>query len=222
DLAGRHVVVSAGGTHEHLYPVRYLGNSSSGLMGIALARAAGLRGASVTIVTAHVSAPLPNGAWLRVVPATSTADLADAMRDVAPTADVVIMAAAPADFTPVTVSAGKIKKDADAGLVLELRQTIDILASLSHDRARAGQVIVGFAAETASDPGRLLQLGREKLARKGCDLLVLNDVSGGAVFGDARNTVTILDADGIVAQASGDKNVIAHRILDAVVRTKEN
>ena len=221
DLAGRHVVVSAGGTHEHLDPVRYLGNSSSGLMGVALARAAGLRGADVTLVAANVSVPLPNGGWLSVVRVTSTADLAEAMRRLAPDADVVVMAAAPADFAPVTVSAGKIKKDGDAGLVLELRQTTDVLASLSHERARPGQVIVGFAAETASDPDRLLQLGREKLARKGCDLLVLNDVSGGAVFGNPDNTVTILDGDGIVAHASGDKNVIAHRILDAVLRTKE-
>lgn len=220
DLEGRHVVVSAGGTHEHLDPVRYLGNSSSGLMGVALARAAGLRGATVTLVAANVAVALPTGSWLEVVRVTSTGDLAAAMADAAGRGDVLVMAAAPADFTPAAPSASKIKKEGDAGLVLELRQTTDVLAGLSRSRARRGQVVVGFAAETASDAEHLLDLGRAKLARKGCDLLVLNDVSGGAVFGDARNAVTIIDADGVVATASADKNVVAHRILDAAVRPK--
>lgn len=217
DLAGKHVVVSAGGTHEHLDPVRYLGNASSGLMGVALARAAGLRGATVTLVAANVTVPLPSGAWLEVVRVTSTADLAEAMRAAAPRADVVVMAAAPADFTPAHRSEGKIKKRAGEGLTIELRQTTDVLKAVSHDRVRRGQVVVGFAAETAPDAAALFELGRTKLARKGCDLLVLNDVSGGAVFGDARNTVTIIDAAGVVTSAAADKNVVAHRILDAAL-----
>lgn len=221
DLTGRHVVVSAGGTHEHLDPVRYLGNSSSGLMGIALARAAGLRGAAVTLVAANVTLPLPTGGWLDVVRVTSTAELAAAMTDLAADADIAVMAAAPADFTPASRSEGKIKKDGGEGLTLELVQTTDVLARLSRQRARAGQVVVGFAAETASDPGHLLALGRAKLARKGCDLLVLNDVSGGAVFGRDRNAVTIIDPGGVVSTSSGDKSVVAHRILDAALRPKE-
>lgn len=222
DLTGRHVVVSAGGTHEQLDPVRYLGNASSGLMGVAIARAAGLRGARVTLVAAHTTAPIPTGTWLNVVRVSSTGDLALAMRDVAASADVVVMAAAPADFTPRDPRDAKIKKDGSGRLVVELDETIDVLATLSHERAREGQIIVGFAAETASHAQELLDLGRAKLARKGCDLLVLNDVSGGAVFGQASNTVTIIDAGGVVSASDGDKNVVAHRILDAAVRTSDS
>ncbi len=218
DLAGRHVVVSAGGTREALDPVRYLGNASSGRQGIALARAAALRGARVTLVAGHVSVPLPSGA--DVVRVGSTADLHEAMRAAASDADVIVMAAAPADFTPATASADKIKKDGTGGLDLHLVQTVDVLATLAHARPRP-QVIVGFAAETARDAGHLLDLGRAKLARKGCDLLVLNNVSGGAVFGEATNTVTVIDAAGVVAEASDDKFVIAHRILDAAVAASE-
>lgn len=218
DLEGRHVVVSAGGSHEHLDPVRYLGNSSSGLMGVALARAAGLRGASVTLVAANVAVDLPSGEWLESRRVTSTADLAAAMAALAPSADVIVMAAAPADFTPAAPSAGKIKKNRDEGLTLDLVQTTDVLASLSAERTRPGQVIVGFAAETASDEAELLDLGRGKLARKGCDLLVLNNVSRGAVFGASSNDVIVIDAEGVVRSASGDKSVVAHVILDAAVR----
>jgi len=212
-LAGRPVVVSAGGTHEALDPVRFLGNASSGLQGIALARAAALRGARVTLVAANVAQPLPSGA--DVVQVTSTADLDVAMRALAADADVLVMAAAPADFTPARPSGTKIKKEGAEGLTLELAQTADVLSGLAHHRPRP-QVIVGFAAETASGPDELLELGRAKLARKGGDLLVLNDVSGGAVFGEPDNTVTVLAPGGVVAGASGDKSVIAHRIWDAV------
>lgn len=224
DLAGRHVVVSAGGTREQLDPVRFLGNSSSGLMGIALSRAAGLRGATVTLVAANIAVPVPTGSWLEVVQVTSTADLASAMQALASRADVIVMAAAPADFTPVERSERKLKKSGAAGLTLDLEQTIDVLKTLSADRAKAGQVIIGFAAETASDAEELLRLGAEKLHRKGCDVLVLNDVSGGAVFGEPRNAVIIIDADGVVLHSAADKNVVAHRILDAALGAhhKEN
>ncbi len=214
DLAGRRVAVSAGGTREPLDPVRFLGNDSSGRQGIALARAAALRGASVTLVAAHVEAPLPSG--VDVVRVGSTAELAEAMGALASECDAIVMAAAPADFTPAEASGTKIKKDGSGGLQLDLVQTIDVLKTLSHTRTRP-QVIVGFAAETAGSLEELLRLGREKLARKGCDLLVCNDVSDGAVFGAVRNEATIIDACGVVATVAADKNVVAHRIWDAVL-----
>ena len=212
DLAGRSVVISGGGTHEALDPVRFLGNASSGRQGIALARAAALRGARVTLVAANVSAAMPSSVEVERV--VSTGDLGEAVRAHAQHADIIVMAAAPADFTPVTTSAGKIKKDGESGLTLELTQTMDVLKTISHERPRE-QVIVGFAAETAGSPEELLRLGREKLARKGCDLLVCNDVTGGAVFGGDRNDVVIIDREAVVATATADKNVVAHRILDA-------
>ena len=217
DLAGTHVVVSAGGTHEALDPVRFLGNASSGRQGLALAQAASLRGARVTLVAANVALPVPSGGGGGA--GTTTPRGAGARRGHPPHADGSVMAAAPADFTPAAPAGGKIKKDGDAGLTLELVQTVDVLATLSHTRPRE-QVIVGFAAETAAEHADLLDLGTRKLQRKGCDLLVLNDVTGGAVFGARTNTVTIIDATGPVATASGDKAVIAHRIWDAVVASK--
>lgn len=216
DLAGRHVVVSAGGTREQLDPVRFLGNASSGRQGVALARTAALRGARVTLVAAHITEPAPSGA--EVVRVGSTAELAEAMLALQPTADALVMAVAAADFTPERVADGKIKKDGSGTLELRLTETTDVLAALSASGAGpAGQVIVGFAAETADDEAHLLELGRAKLARKGCDLLVLNNVSGGAVFGSPDNSVTIIAPDQVVLTASGDKAAIAHRIWDAVV-----
>ena len=217
DLAGVRLAVSAGGTREAIDPVRYLGNSSSGRMGLAIARAAALRGAAVTVVAAAISAEVPSGA--AIVRVDSTAELAGAMLALAPETDVIVMAAAPADFTPSDPSGVKLKKHGDEGLVLRLTQTTDVLATLVRRRS-AGQLIVGFAAETAGSEQDLLRLGEAKLARKGCDLLVLNDVSGGAVFGAADNQVTILDSAGVVDRAGGDKNLIAHRILDAIVSAK--
>ena len=219
DLAGVRLTVSAGGTREALDPVRYLGNASSGRMGMALARAALLRGAEVRVVAGAVTATVPGGAEL--VEVASTADLAEAMAEAATTSDVLIMAAAPADFTPATPSAGKLKKQGDAGLTVTFAQTTDVLAGLVRQR-RPGQVIVGFAAETAGSASELMELGRAKLARKGCDLLVLNDVSGGAVFGAADNTVAIIDADGVVGTVAGDKNLVAHGVLDTVATSRKS
>lgn len=211
DLAGRRVVVSAGGTHEALDPVRFLGNSSSGLMGVALAREAALRGADVTLVAAHMEASLPSGVTVEHV--VSTGDLAATMQRLAPEADVVVMAAAPADFTPEVAADQKIKKDGDGGLTLHLVQTPDVLAGLCRDK-RPGQVIVGFAAETAPDRDSLMELGRAKLARKGADLLVLNDVSAGKVFGRPTTQVTVIDPSGIVAEVTGSKAQAAAAIID--------
>lgn len=218
DLAGLSIMVTAGGTREYLDPVRFLGNASSGLMGIALARAAALRGAGVHLVAANVSQPVPAG--VQVSQVVSTADMGRLVLEQAAGADVIIMAAAPADYTPASPSVTKLKKSADAGLTLQLKQTVDILASISGARS-AGQTIVGFAAETAGSTAELLALGRAKLARKGCDLLVINDVSGGKVFGSEHNSVHIIDHLGMATRIASDKNVVAHRILDVVVANRE-
>ncbi len=217
DLAGRHVVVSAGGTREYLDPVRFLGNRSSGLQGYALARAASVRGARVTLVSANVGLPDPSG--VDVVPVESTAQLRDAVLAAAGDADAVVMAAAPADFRPVATSEAKIKRAADGSApAVELAQNPDILAEISRTRPRAGAVIVGFAAETGDDSGSVLDLARAKLARKGCDLLVVNDVSGGAVFGSPDNEAVILAADGAAVEVPRTaKGGLAHVVWDQVV-----
>jgi phosphopantothenoylcysteine decarboxylase / phosphopantothenate---cysteine ligase len=218
DLAGRRVVVSAGGTREPLDPVRFLGNRSSGRQGYALARAAAARGAEVTLVSANVALPDPAG--VKVVPVETTGQLRDAVVIAAADADAVVMAAAPADFRPVAFSDAKIKK-ADDGSVptIELSQNPDILAGISHDRPRPDAVIVGFAAETGDASGSVLDLAQAKLARKGCDLLVVNDVSGGAVFGSPDNQAVILAADGArVDVPHGSKAALAHVIWDEVLR----
>jgi phosphopantothenoylcysteine decarboxylase/phosphopantothenate--cysteine ligase len=216
DLSGRHVVVSAGGTREYLDPVRFLGNRSSGLQGYALARAAVARGAEVTLVAANVTLPDPAG--LKVVRVETTAQLRDEVLTAAAGADAVVMAAAPADFAPTDRSEAKIKKADDGSApTIELTQNPDILHELSTHRARAGQVVVGFAAETGDATGSVLELGRAKLARKGCDLLVVNDVSGGAVFGSAENEAVILAADGGSRDVPrGSKTAVAHAIWDEV------
>ena len=218
DLAGLKVVVSAGGTREYLDPVRFLGNRSSGLQGYALARAAASRGAHVTLVSANVSLPDPAG--VSVVRVETTAQLRDAVVSATANADAVVMAAAPADFRPTAVSDAKIKKSDDGSApAIELEQNPDILAEISHDRARPGSVVVGFAAETGDHTGSVLELGRAKLARKGCDLLVVNDVSGGAVFGSDDNEAVILAADGASVEVPrGSKTALAHVIWDEVLR----
>ena len=215
DLNGLRVAISAGGTREHLDPVRFLGNSSSGLMGWALARAAALRGADVTLVAANVELAAPPGTEVRGV--TSTSDLAEAMTKAAADADIVVMAAAPADFTPATSSDLKIKKSGQAGLELTLVQTTDVLAGLVAARTDPAQVIVGFAAETPTAEQSLVELGRAKLARKGCDLLVLNEVGRGLVFGQPDSEIILLSADGASAPIGGSKDVLAHRILSAAL-----
>jgi phosphopantothenoylcysteine decarboxylase/phosphopantothenate--cysteine ligase len=222
DLAGRRVVVSAGGTREYLDPVRFLGNRSSGLQGYALARAAAARGAEVTLVAANVSLPDPAG--VKVVRVETTAQLRQEVVGAAASADAVVMAAAPADFRPVAVSGAKIKKSADGSVpTIDLAQNPDILREISTDRARAGAVIVGFAAETGDDTGSVLDLARAKLARKGCDLLVVNDVSGGAVFGSPDNEAVILAADGATVEVPrGSKGALAHVVWDEVASRLHN
>ncbi len=218
DLAGRHVLVSAGGTREPLDPVRFLGNRSSGRQGHALARAAVARGARVTLVSANTE--LPDAAGVDVVRVETTAELRDQVLAAAPDADAVVMAAAPADFRPREDSATKIKKTEDGSVPpLALEQNPDILAEVARKRPRPGAVIVGFAAETGDDSGDVLALARAKLARKGCDLLVVNDVGGGAVFGSEHNEAVLLGSDGdAVPVPHGTKAALAHAIWDQVVR----
>ncbi len=220
DLAGWHVVVSAGGTREYLDPVRYLGNRSSGRQGYALARTAAARGASVTLVAANTELADPAG--VKVVRVETTAELRERVLEASVAADAVVMAAAPADFRPAEVSTSKIKKSDDGGAPpLELVQNPDILAGLAADRPRPDTLVVGFAAETGDASGDVLAHARAKLARKGCDLLVLNDVSGGAVFGSEDNEAVLLAADGSATPVPrGSKSALSHVIWDAVVRLR--
>ncbi|MBO1750428.1 bifunctional phosphopantothenoylcysteine decarboxylase/phosphopantothenate--cysteine ligase CoaBC [Actinotalea sp. BY-33] len=221
DLVGRRVVVSAGGTREPLDPVRFLGNRSSGRQGVALARAAHRRGADVTLVGANIGSEvlglLPAG--VRQVPVETTAELRTAVRGAAEEADVVVMAAAVADFRPVALSEHKIKKAEDSGPpLIELTTNPDVLAELAQDRLRVGQVVVGFAAETGDQSGDVLSHGREKARRKGADLLAVNAVGGGRGFGEVTNEVTVLDSDGAtVRSAAGTKDEVADAVWDAVV-----
>ncbi|MFI2752038.1 bifunctional phosphopantothenoylcysteine decarboxylase/phosphopantothenate--cysteine ligase CoaBC [Cellulomonas sp. P22] len=217
DLAGRHVVVSAGGTREPLDPVRFLGNRSSGRQGYALARTARERGARVTLVAANVDLADPEG--VDVVRVETTAQLRDAVRAAAKDADVVVMAAAVADFRPATHASSKIKKQPGGGApVIELVQNPDVLAELAADRLRAGQVVVGFAAETGDENGSVLEHGRAKALRKGADLLVVNAVGPDRGFGTPDNDVTVLDGTGeVVAAAAGSKDAVSHTVWDAVL-----
>ncbi len=216
DLAGRRVVVSAGGTREPLDPVRFIGNRSSGLQGYALARAAVARGAEVTLVAANVSLADPAG--VKVLRVGTTAEMHEHVVEASLGADAVVMAAAPADFRPVEVGVSKIKKSEDGGSAhLELTHTPDILATLAHDRPYEGIVVVGFAAETGDASGTVLEHARAKLTRKGCDLLVVNDVGGGAVFGAQDNEAVLLSADGSTDTVPlGSKSALAHVIWDRV------
>ncbi|MUN08351.1 bifunctional phosphopantothenoylcysteine decarboxylase/phosphopantothenate--cysteine ligase CoaBC [Agromyces luteolus] len=215
DLAGRRVVVTAGGTREPLDPVRFLGNRSSGKQGVAIAEAAAARGAEVTLIAANLEVASPGGC--RVVPVSTALELQEAVTAAAAGADVVVMAAAVADFRPADVSETKIKKvDGQERMSIELVRNPDILAGLGtapHD----GTVLVGFAAETETDPARLLELGRAKRRAKGADLLVVNRVGWTHGFAADENAVSVIAADDTVAaEASGPKMSVAHAILDVI------
>ncbi|MFI1737036.1 bifunctional phosphopantothenoylcysteine decarboxylase/phosphopantothenate--cysteine ligase CoaBC [Streptomyces sioyaensis] len=212
DLAGRHVVVSAGGTREPLDPVRYLGNRSSGKQGYALARTAVARGARVTLVAGNTELPDPAG--VDVIRIGTARQLHEAVLKAAAEADAVVMAAAVADFRPAVYTTGKIKKiDGQEPEPVTLVRNPDILAELSAERARPGQVVVGFAAETDD----VLANGRAKLARKGCDLLVVNEVGEHKAFGSAGNEAVILAADGTETPVPyGPKEDLADTVWDLV------
>ena len=215
DLAGRRVVVSAGGTREALDPVRFLGNRSSGRQGYALARVAAQRGAAVTLVAAH-TADLGDPASVEVVRVGSAAELRDALHAAVKGADAVVMSAAVADFRPVSLADHKIKKGDAEPEPLRLVKNPDILVELVGAR-EPGQVVVGFAAETGDADGDALHHGRLKLARKGCDLLVVNAVGPGKAFGQSHNAGVILGSDGSEHLVDfGPKAVLAAALWDAV------
>jgi phosphopantothenoylcysteine decarboxylase/phosphopantothenate--cysteine ligase len=212
DLAGRHIVVSAGGTQEPIDPVRYISNHSSGKMGFALAEAARDRGARVTLVATPSTAALETPYGVERVTVMRTADMRDAVVGACMHADAVVMAAAPADFTPVATAEHKIKKDGSGRLVLELEETPDILRSLQ--QAGVPSVRVGFAAESHN----VVEYAREKILRKGIDFIAANDITAeGAGFGTDTNLVTLIGADGSIERLPLlPKYDVAMRILDRV------
>ena len=228
-LAGRRVVISAGGTREPLDPVRFLGNRSSGKQGYALAAVAAARGAEVTLISANVGLPVPEG--VTIVPVHTAVELGEAVAKAAEDSDVVVMAAAVADFRPVHYTGAKIKKahhdgvpgsvpDADLPApTIELTRNPDVLAALVHSRGPAPlPVIVGFAAETGDGEHTVLDYARDKLARKGCDLLVANEVGVDKVFGQDTNTVHILrrDVEAVEQAGPASKDVVAATVWDAI------
>ncbi|QNO36377.1 bifunctional phosphopantothenoylcysteine decarboxylase/phosphopantothenate--cysteine ligase CoaBC [Protaetiibacter sp. SSC-01] len=213
DLVGRRVVVSAGGTREPLDPVRFLGNRSSGRQGVAIAEAARDRGAHVVLVAAHLEVPPPSGIDVRSV--GTAEELRAAVLTAAEGADAVVMAAAVADYRPENVSDAKIKKEQQGDeLALRLVRNPDILAELSSAPVD-GRTVIGFAAETETDDEALLELGRAKIARKGCDYLVVNRVGWSEGFATEGNAVVIVSRGGdIVTRADGTKREVADAILD--------
>jgi phosphopantothenoylcysteine decarboxylase/phosphopantothenate--cysteine ligase len=233
-LAGRRVVVSAGGTREPLDPVRFLGNRSSGKQGYALARVAAARGAEVTLISANVALPVPEGVTL--VPVQTALELGDAVAKAAQDSDVVVMAAAVADYRPAHYNDVKLKKsyndtagpadtaDGVAGgdqsaPAIELVRNPDVLAELVRSRGLAtSPVIVGFAAETGDGEHTVLDLAREKLARKGCDVLVANEVGVGKTFGQDTTTVHILrrGVDAVTQVGPAPKESVAATLWDVI------
>ncbi len=214
-LAGRRVVVSAGGTREPLDPVRFLGNRSSGKQGYALAQVAAQRGAQVTLVSANATLEPPAG--VDVVRVGSALELKDAVEAAAKDADVVVMAAAVADYRPASIATSKMKKTHhdtpgapdDSAPTITLVRNPDVLAGLVEGRGAADRpVIVGFAAETGDAGGSVLDHARAKLARKGCDLLVANEVGDGLAFGTDGNTVHLLFRQGLTGAPAQDDRVV--------------
>jgi phosphopantothenoylcysteine decarboxylase / phosphopantothenate---cysteine ligase len=210
-LDGLRVLVTAGGTREPIDSVRYVGNRSSGRMGLALAGEAARRGADVTLVAANVALPAPAG--VRVVEVHTAAELLAAVRAAFAEADVLLMAAAVADFRPATELDDKITKTGREGIALELEPTEDVLATLAAERA-AGQILVGFAAEHGQGA---VERGRGKLERKRLDAVVVNDISRAEIgFDAADNEVTIVTAKGELHVPLGSKEDVAAAILDEV------
>ncbi len=218
DFDGCEILVTAGGTREPIDAVRYVGNRSSGRMGFALADEAARRGARVTVVAANVS--LPRSAAVDYVDVQTAAELRDACLTAFARADVVLMAAAVADYRPARAAAGKIKKDAQGDApALELVRTADVLCELSA-RRRDGQLLVGFAAESGADA---VAYGRSKLERKGLDAVVVNDISApGIGFDTHDNEVTIVTAEGDAPVPRASKPAVARAILDMVLSRRSS
>lgn len=226
DLAGKHFVISAGGTREAIDPVRFLGNRSSGRQGIALARAAVERGAHVTLVAANIEAALlaqlPE--QVEIVKVVSALQLRDAVHEAGRSAQVIIMCAAVADFRPKTYAGFKLKKSTDSGetdksYTLELVENPDILAGLAAQRLNEGQVIVGFAAETGDEHTSALEYGRRKALKKGADLLAVNTVGATSGFGDVANEIHVLDSHGQqVGHSAGSKLQVARDLVELIAQ----
>lgn len=228
DLAGKHFVISAGGTREAIDPVRFLGNRSSGRQGIALARAAVERGAHVTLVAANIEAALlaqlPE--QVEIVKVVSALQLRDAVHEAGRGAQVIIMCAAVADFRPKTYAGFKLKKSAgnaktggSESYTLELVENPDILAGLAAKRLNEGQVIVGFAAETGDEHTSALEYGRRKALKKGADLLAVNTVGATSGFGNVANEIHILDSHGQqVGHSAGSKLHVARDLVELIAQ----
>ena len=204
-LKGKHVLVTAGGTREPIDPVRFIGNYSSGKQGIAIAQAAAQAGADVTLIAANIDST-PSG--LKTIRVETALEMKAALESVE--TDVLVMTAAVADYRVAAPSETKLKKSAlGENLTLELVANPDLLADIQ----KPGLFKVGFAAETSSN---LEELAAQKLASKGCDLLVANDVSGGAVFGQSENSVLVVDRAGVVANIASSKTEIAKQLIDII------
>lgn len=226
DLAGKHFVISAGGTREAIDPVRFLGNRSSGRQGTALARAAVERGAHVTLVAANIEAALlaqlPE--QVEVVKVVSALQLRDAVHEAGRSAQVIVMCAAVADFRPKTYAGFKLKKSTDSGetdksYTLELVENPDILAGLAAQRLNEDQVIVGFAAETGDEHTSALEYGRRKALKKGADLLAVNTVGATSGFGDVANEIHVLDSHGQqVGHSAGSKLQVARDLVELIAQ----
>lgn len=223
DLAGSRILVTAGGTREPIDPVRFLGNRSSGRQGIEVAAAAAARGATVTLLAANIEQTLLHGLHpsITIREVGTAAQLEAAAREEAASADVIVMAAAVADYRVAEIADGKMRKEEQSqDPVLRLVETVDILRALVQER-QSGQLIVGFAAETVQNEEELLERGRKKLARKGCDLLAVNAVSWAEGFESEHNALLVLAADGeIVARERGTKRQTARALLDAIVNAR--
>lgn len=214
DLVGKRILITGGGTREPLDPVRFIGNRSSGKQAVALAQRAMQRGADVTLIAAHLEVEPPAGVDL--VSVSTAAQMHSEVMTLSPEFDIVIMAAAVSDYRMDAVSGSKLKKVDNGGeLHLTLVENPDILKELSSSKS-AKQLIIGFAAETATEDD-LIRIGKEKIARKGCDLLILNQVGWDQGFGTESNTVTVLASGGdILITATGSKMSVADTILDCI------
>ena len=211
------MLVTAGGTREPIDPVRFIGNRSSGRMGVALAAAAARRGASVTLIAANVTLPTPPG--VARVDVSSAAELAEAAGSAFEGCHLLLMAAAVADFRPRAPEPEKLVRESGNRLSLELEPTEDVLAGLAA-RRREGQTLVGFAAEHGGDP---IDRARGKLERKGLDAIVVNDVSDPTIgFDSFENEVAVVNADGVHAVPRADKDQVAERILDHLGELRES
>lgn len=211
DMLGKKVLVTAGATREAIDPVRFITNHSSGKMGIALAKAAMLRGAEVTLVAAHTDVAYPM--FVKTVPVVSAEDMFKAVSENAPGQDIIIKAAAVADYTPVTVADGKIKKK-DGDMSIELKRTKDILAYLGENK-KEGQFICGFSMETDN----VLENSRAKLRKKNCDMICANSLrTKGAGFGTDTNVITLITSSGETELEMMTKEQAAHRILDEIIK----